>query len=313
MTAKRGEENLSHRPVLYQEIIHEIAPKRGRKYVDGTLGAGGHAWGILEACSPNGRLLGLDVDAEAIPIARQRLSAYGDRVAIVRASYDSLSEQLDALGWAGVDGILLDLGASSMQFDKPERGFSFLQEGPLDMRYDSRAPLTAADIANTWDEEAIADILYRYGEERRSRRIARMIVQARPLQTTTQLAEVVVKAVGRPPKSRIHPATRTFQAIRIAVNEELDVLEGALPQAVDALVPGGRLAVISFHSLEDRIVKRFIRDHSQDQRDGEHPFAPVLRQADLRLVNRKAIVPSEAEVLSNPRSRSAKLRVAEKL
>jgi 16S rRNA (cytosine1402-N4)-methyltransferase len=140
-----------------------------------------------------------------------------------------------------------------------------------------------------------------------------MIVQARPLQTTTQLAEVVVKAVGRPPKSRIHPATRTFQAIRIAVNEELDVLEGALPQAVDALVPGGRLAVISFHSLEDRIVKRFIRDHSQDQRDGEHPFAPVLRQADLRLVNRKAIIPSEAEVLSNPRSRSAKLRVAEKL
>jgi 16S rRNA (cytosine1402-N4)-methyltransferase len=313
MTEKRGEENLSHRSVLYHEIIHEIAPQRGRKYVDGTLGAGGHAWGILEGSGPDGQLLGLEVDAQAISLAGERLSAYGERVVIVRASYVSLSEQLDDLGWESVDGILLDLGVSSMQFNTPERGFSFQHEGPLDMRYDSRSPFTAADIVNTWDEEAIADVLYRYGEERGSRRIARKIVEARPLQTTTQLAEVVLKGCKRPPKSRIHPATRTFQAIRIAVNGELDALERALPQAVDALAPGGRLAVISFHSLEDRIVKRFFRGHSQDQRDNEHPLAPVVRRATLRTVNRKPIVPTEAEVLANPRSRSAKLRVAEKL
>jgi len=313
MTARREEENFSHRSVLYHEIIHEIAPKRGRKYVDGTLGAGGHAWGILEASNPDGRLLGLDVDPLAISLAEKRLSTFGERAVIKRASYASLSEQLDELGWARVDGILLDLGASSMQFDTPERGFSFLHEGPLDMRYDRQSPLTASDIVNTWDEETIADILYRYGEERQSRQIARKIVETRPLQTTVELAEVVARAVRRQPKSRIHPATRTFQAIRIAVNEELDALEGTLPQAVDALASGGRLAVISFHSLEDRIVKHFFRERSQDQRESEHPFAPVVRQATLRIVNRKPIVPMEAEVLANPRSRSAKLRVAEKL
>jgi 16S rRNA (cytosine1402-N4)-methyltransferase len=313
MTAKRGEENLPHRSVLYHEIIHEIAPKRGKKYVDGTLGAGGHAWGILEASSPDGRLLGFDVDLQAISLAKERLSAYGDRAVIVRASYTSLLEQLANVGWERVDGILLDLGASSMQFNTPERGFSFLHEGPLDMRYDRQSPFTAADIVNTWGEEAIADILYRFGEERRSRQIARMIVGKRPLHNTTQLAEVVVKAIKRPHKSRIHPATRTFQAIRIAVNGELDALQQVLPQAVDVLASRGRLAVISFHSLEDRIVKRFFREYCQDKRESEHPMAPVVRQASLRIITRKPIIPAEAEVLSNPRSRSAKLRVAEKL
>jgi 16S rRNA (cytosine1402-N4)-methyltransferase len=280
--------------------------------VDGTLGAGGHAWGILEASGPDGRLLGFDVDPQAISLARERLSPYGERVVIVRASYTSLLEQLEHVGWESVDGVLLDLGASSMQFDTPERGFSFLHEGPLDMRYDLQSPLTAADIVNTWEEESIADILYRYGEERRSRQIARMIVRKRPLHNTAHLAEVVVKAFKQSPKSRIHPATRTFQAIRIAVNGELDALQQVLPQAVDALASGGRLAVVSFHSLEDRIVKRFFREYSQDKRESEHPMAPVVRQASLRTITRKPIIPTEAEVIANPRSRSAKLRVAEK-
>jgi 16S rRNA (cytosine1402-N4)-methyltransferase len=312
MTMRGGEESLPHRSVLYHEIIHEIAPKRGKKFVDGTLGAGGHAWGILEASDPNGQLLGFDVDPQAISLARERLSPYGERVVIVRASYTSLLEQLEHVGWESVDGVLLDLGASSMQFDTPERGFSFLHEGPLDMRYDLQSPLSAADIVNSWEEEAIADILYRFGEERRSRQIARMIVRNRPLHNTAQLAEVVVKTIKRPPKSRIHPATRTFQAIRIAVNGELDALQQVLPQAVDALASGGRLAVVSFHSLEDRIVKRFFREYSQDKRESEHPMAPVVRQASLRTITRKPIIPTEAEVIANPRSRSAKLRVAEK-
>jgi 16S rRNA (cytosine1402-N4)-methyltransferase len=313
MTAKRGEENLPHRPVLYHEIIHAIDPTRGKKYVDATLGAGGHAWGILEESSPDGQLLGLDVDPQAIALARKRLSEFGNRAILVGASYTTLSAQLEDLDWGSVDGILLDLGASSMQFNTPERGFSFLHEGPLDMRFDPKAPLTAAELLNTWDEEAIADVLYRFGEERRSRQIAKAIIQARPLQNTSQLAEVVAQTLKKPSKSRIHPATRTFQAIRIAVNGELDAIGQVLPQAIEALAPRGRLAVISFHSLEDRIVKRFFREHSQDQRDREHPMAPVVRKASARLVNRKPIIPDEEEIITNPRSRSAKLRVIEKL
>ncbi len=312
MTAKPGEDNLSHRPVLYHEIIHAIAPTGGKKYVDGTLGAGGHAWGLLDESNPDGRLLGLDVDPQAISLARERLAPFGDRVVIVRASYTTLSERLRQLGWEGVDGILFDLGVSSMQFDTPQRGFSFLNDGPLDMRFDPHTPQSAAELLNTWDEEDIADILYRYGEERRSHRIAQAIVQARPLESTSQLADVVVKALKNSGRSRIHPATRTFQAIRIAVNAELEALEKVLPQAIEALVPGGRLAVISFHSLEDRIVKQFFRHHSQDERDRTNPLAPVVRQASIRLVNRKPITPDERELFTNPRSRSAKLRVVEK-
>jgi 16S rRNA (cytosine1402-N4)-methyltransferase len=313
MTAKPREDNLSHRPVLYHEIIHAIAPTRGKKYVDATLGAGGHARGFLEESSPDGRLLGLDVDPQAIALAKERLASFGDRAYIFRASYTTLSAQLHQLGWESVDGILFDLGASSMQFDTPERGFSFLHDGPLDMRFDPQAPLSAAELLNTWDEEAIANLLYRYGEERRSRRIAQAIIQARPLESTSQLADIVVWALKNPLRSRIHPATRTFQAIRIAVNGELEALEEVLPQAIGALVPGGRLAVISFHSLEDRIVKQFFRQHSQDERDQTNPLAPVVRQASVRLVNRKPITPDEEELLANPRSRSAKLRVIEKI
>jgi 16S rRNA (cytosine1402-N4)-methyltransferase len=313
MMAKTGEENLPHRPVLYHEIIHAIEPARGKKYVDGTLGAGGHAWGILDASSPDGLLLGLDLDPQAIALAQEKLSEFGKRSSLVQASYTTLSKQLIRLEWASVDGIVLDLGSSSMQFDTPERGFSFQKDGPLDMRFNPTALITAADIVNTWDQESIADILYRYGEERRSHQIAKAIVQARPLQSTHQLADVVTGAIKGYRKSHLHPATRSFQALRIAVNGELDAIKQALPQAVEVLSSGGRVAVISFHSLEDRIVKHFFRDHSQDKRDMNHPLAPVVREATLKLVNRKPILPGEEEVRSNPRARSAKLRVAEKI
>jgi 16S rRNA (cytosine1402-N4)-methyltransferase len=302
-----------HRPVLYNEIIHALQPHDGGLYVDGTLGAGGHAWGILQASAPNGRLLGLDVDPQALELARQRLSAFGQRAILVRASYTTLAEQLAARGWQAVDGIVLDLGISSMQVDTAERGFSFQIDAPLDMRFDPDNPLTAAQLANQLSEADLADLLYRYGEERRARQVARAIVRARPLQTTRQLAEVVAKAThsGR---EGMHPATRTFQALRIAVNHELDGLQAVLPQAVAALKPGGRLAVISFQSLEDRIVKQHFRRESQDCLcPPRQPVCTCGHHATLRELNRRPLRPQEAEVEENPRSRSARLRVAEKL
>jgi 16S rRNA (cytosine1402-N4)-methyltransferase len=199
-----------------------------------------------------------------------------------------------------------------MQFDTPERGFSFSHDGPLDMRFDPTAPLTAADLVNTWDQRSLADVIYRYGEERKSRQVAAAICAARPINSTRQLAELVAGVVGNPPGSKVHPATRTFQALRIAVNGELDAIESTIPQAVEALSPGGRLAVISFHSLEDRIVKNLFRDFSRDLRDETHPMAPVVRPAITRLVQRKPILPTEVEINENPRARSAKLRVLEK-
>ena len=254
--------SLPHQPVLYQEIIHALRPKSTGFYVDGTLGAGGHAAGLLAGSEPGGQLLGLDVDPQALELARQNLAPFGERACLKRAPYTSLPDQLAALGWDTVDGILLDLGASSMQFDTPERGFSFLADGPLDMRFDPSNPLTAAEIVNTWPEDELVDVLFRYGEERASRRIARAIQQARPISGTRQLADVIEKATGR--HGPHHPATQTFQALRIAVNGELESLEKTLPLAVQALGPGGRLAVISFHSLEDRLVKEFFRLESKD-------------------------------------------------
>lgn len=280
--------------------------------MDGTLGAGGHAWGILQASSPDGRLLGMDVDPQALEIARRRLEPFGSRAILVRASYVTLSEQLSRVRWSGVEGVLLDLGASSMQFDTAERGFSFQVDAPLDMRFDPDNPVRAADLVNQLPEEALADLLYRYGEERRSRQIARAIVQARPLHTTRELAELVARVVKT--RQRLHPATRTFQALRIAVNRELEALEAALPQAVGALNPGGRLAVISFHSLEDRIVKHFFRRESQDCICPPHqPVCTCDHRAAIRELNRKPVRPSEQEVEQNPRARSALMRVAEKL
>ena len=302
-----------HQPVLYQEIIHALQPHAGGRYVDGTLGAGGHARGIMEASAPDGQLLGLDVDPQALAIARRNLAPYEHRIHLAQASYTSLSTQLVQLGWQAVDGIVLDLGASSMQFDTPERGFSFLHDAPLDMRFGPHIPQTAADLVNKYSERELADLIYRYGEERDSRKIARAIVRARPIQTTRELV-AVIEAVSPRRGDRVHPATRTFQALRIAVNEELASIKAVLPQTVAALKPGGRLAVISFHSLEDRIVKDFFREQSKDLVNPPYErIYEVERKATLKEVNRKPITSSEEEIKNNPRARSAKLRIVEKL
>jgi 16S rRNA (cytosine1402-N4)-methyltransferase len=302
-----------HRPVLYQEIIHFLSPQRGGHYVDATLGAGGHAWGILEASAPDGLLLGMDVDPQALELAWKKLSVFGSRAILRRVSYTSLAEQLSALKWQAVGGIVLDLGVSSMQLDTPQRGFSFQEDAPLDMRFDPDNPVRAADLVNTLSEAVLTDLLLRYGEERRARHVARAIVKSRPLETTRQLAQVVsqVTSAGRP---GMHPATRTFQALRIAVNRELESLQAFLPQALASLAPGGRLAVISFHSLEDRIVKHyFVRESKDCICPPRQPACTCGHRAMLRIITRRPIRPDEAEIKNNPRSRSARLRVAEKI
>ncbi|MBC8506007.1 MAG: 16S rRNA (cytosine(1402)-N(4))-methyltransferase RsmH [Anaerolineales bacterium] len=302
-----------HDPVLYQEIIQALRPRDGGFYVDGTVGAGGHSWGILEASSPSGKLLGFDLDPQALDLARERLSLFGDRATLVQESYSTLGVQLESLGWDSVHGILLDLGLSSMQLDTPERGFSHRFDGPLDMRFDPEAEIKAADLVNNLPEKDLANIIYRYGEERHSRRVAREIVAARPIHTTKELKDIIQKNV-RKGRSRVHPATRTFQALRIATNQELDTVESVLPQAVTALATGGRLVVVSFHSLEDRIVKHFFKQESRDCIcPPEKPICDCDHQPTLRVVTRKPIRPEEVEVEANPRARSARLRVAEKL
>ncbi|MBI4732945.1 MAG: 16S rRNA (cytosine(1402)-N(4))-methyltransferase RsmH [Chloroflexi bacterium] len=310
----------AHPPVLYKELIHALRPKSGGRYVDGTLGAGGHAAGILTASEPGGQLLGLDVDPQALALAGRILAPFGERARIRQASYATLNEQFADLGWDSVDGILLDLGASSMQFDTPERGFSFLQDGPLDMRFDPSRPLTAANIVNQWPEQELADLIYHFGEEPASRRIARAIVAARPVRGTRDLAAVIERVQPRRgPLRRVqggahHPATQTFQALRIAVNDELASVEKALPMAVQALSRGGRLAVISFHSLEDRLVKEFFRRESRDCLcPPRQPICTCGHKATITEVNRRPITPSEEETRNNSRARSAKLRIAEKL
>jgi len=302
-----------HRSVLYKEIIHALQPQKGGRYIDGTLGAGGHARGILEASAPDGQLLGLDVDPQALAIARETLAPYEHRIHLAQASYTTLSTQLKKLGWSEVDGVVLDLGASSMQFDTAERGFSFMQDAPLDMRFGPHATQTAADIVNKYSERELADLIYEYGEDRDSRKIARAIVNKRPLHTTRELV-AAIEAVSPRRGDRVHPATKTFQALRIAVNEELSSIKEVLPQAVAGLRSGGRLAVISFHSLEDRIVKEFFREQSKDLVNPPYEqLYEVERKAIIKEVNRKPITPSEEETKDNPRARSAKLRIAQKM
>lgn len=302
-----------HQPVLYHEILAYIAPESGGAYLDGTLGAGGHAEGILKTSAPQGRLLGLDLDPEALTIARQRLLDFQERAVIKQASYQSAAEVLTEIGWGQVDGIVLDLGVSSMQIDRSGRGFSFLGEGPLDMRFNQTSGRNAADLVNTLVEEELANLIYRYGEERFSRRIARAIVNARPITTTQDLAAVIKKAVPGY-ESHIHPATRTFQALRIATNKELETLSAALPGLLGCLAPGGRIAIISFHSLEDRIVKQFFKVESRDCIcPPEQPVCTCGHKASLKVLTKKPVVAAEQEVQKNPRARSAKLRVAEKL
>lgn len=302
-----------HQPVLYHEIIHFLRPQSPERYVDATVGAGGHAWGILEQSAPHGRLLALDRDPQALELAGQRLLLFKDRLVLVQASYTALTVELQRLNWQSVHGIVFDLGVSSMQLDTPARGFSFQSDGPLDMRFDPANPLSAAKLVNDLPENELADLIWRFGEERHSRRIAQAIVRARPLQTTGQLAEIIRKAAGGQ-RDRLHPATRTFQALRIAVNQELQAVETALPQAVQALAPGGRLAVISFHSMEDRIVKQYFRFESRDCIcPPEQPVCTCGHQASIRELTRRPIQPRPEEIQDNPRARSARLRVVEKI
>ena len=301
-----------HVPVLLPSVLTLLNVQSGGTYIDGTVGGGGHAAAILAASSPDGRLLGLDRDPAALEMAAQRLAPFGDRVTLRHGSFASLGSLAEDV--APVDGILVDLGLSSMQLDSASRGFAFSRPGPLDMRFDSTSPgPTAADLVNERSAKELADILYRYGEERQSRRIAWAIVAARPLHTTMELAEVVAAAQGGR-HGRIHPATRTFQALRIAVNDELGALEAVLPQAVDLLAPGGRLVVISFHSLEDRIVKHYFRRESQDcVCPPDLPICACDHQARLKVLTSKPVRPDEEEVEANSRARSARLRAVERL
>ena len=302
----------THIPVLYQEVLRGLQVKPGGRYIDGTLGGGSHAAGVLEKSSPAGRLLGIDADPTAIAISAERLAPYGPRVTLVDANFTRLADIASQYGFRPADGILFDLGLSSLQLARGERGFSFQLDGPLDMRFNPHQGKPASEMVNKLSAPELADILHCYGEERQARRIARAIVAARPIHTTRQLAEVVTRAVGR--RGRIHPATRTFQALRIAVNDELSALSQALPQAVELLAPQGRLVVISYHSLEDRLVKQFCRQESQDCIcPPEVPVCCCDHRATLEIVTKKPITPSEPELKANPRSRSAKLRIAARL
>jgi len=290
----------SHTPVLAEETIEALAVQPGGRYIDCTLGGGGHAAAILERSSPGGQLLGIDADPEAIKLARSRLEAYSGSTMLVNQNFTNLKAICNKYHFFPVHGILFDLGLSSLQLNGNDRGFSFRHDAPLDMRLNPRQQVTAADIVNTLSEAELARLIKTFGEEGRSGRIARYIVQQRPVKTTFELAEIVEQATGGR-RGRIHPATRTFLALRIAVNQELDHLKATLEQAVDLLGFGGRLVVISYHSLEDRIVKQF----THQEASGEN--------AHLKLINKKVITPSLAEIHFNPRSRSAKLRAAERI
>jgi len=306
--------NPTHIPVLYQEVLDTFQPQPGQNYIDATLGGGGHAQALLQATAPDGRLLGLDADAAAIQRVSQRLAPWSERITLVHSNFKALEEVAQAHQFPAADGILLDLGVSSYQLDEGATGFSFMHAGPLDMRFDHTQGSDAASFVNHADEKELADVIYTYGEERYARRIARAIVRARPLHNTQELAELVARTVRPRPHRRIHPATRTFQALRIYINDELAALQTVLPQAVRLLRPGGILAVISFHSLEDRIVKQFMRQESQDCICPPRiPICQCHHRASIVELYRKGLTAQAAETDQNPRSRSARLRAARKL
>jgi len=305
----------THEPVLLREVLAALACRPGGFWVDGTVGGGGHAEAILRACAPDGRLLGCDRDAEAVAAARLRLRPFGARVVLRHADYRGIPALLDALEAPPVSGILLDLGISSLQLDDPGRGFSFQEDGPLDMRMDRSRTGTAADLIKALPEERLAAVLKEFGEEKGARRIARAIARARErgaITTTRELAGIVAAASRG--GGRIHPATRTFQALRIATNRELEGLDGLLAEAIERLEPGGRIAVISFHSLEDRVVKQTLRGLTRRcvcPRD--LPVCACGRPGVARLVTPRAVRPAPEEIRDNPRSRSARLRAAARL
>ncbi|MCX7634537.1 MAG: 16S rRNA (cytosine(1402)-N(4))-methyltransferase RsmH [Syntrophales bacterium] len=306
-----------HTPVLFHEALESLRCRGGGIYVDGTVGGGGHGGGILKASEPDGRLIGIDRDDDALREAGRRLAGYGDRVTLVKGNFADLDYILRILGIDRVDGILLDLGVSNHQLTSPERGFGFSADGPLDMRMDREGSLTAAEIVNTYSQERLETLIREWGEERMARRIARLIVAKRrlaPLRTTGELARIVAEAVGGRRGGAIHPATRTFQALRIAVNGELDNLQRVIPVGTERLKPGGRFTIIAFHSLEDRIVKRGFL--SLTGICSCPPGAPVCccpREGKLRIINRRPIRPGEDEVAANPAARSARLRTAERI
>jgi len=299
-----------HVPVLLNEVLQTLRPRDGEHYVDGTFGGGGYTRAILEAADC--RVLGIDRDPDAIARGQELVKHFAGRLTLVHGEFSNVA---DYLGDAKTNGIVLDLGVSSFQFDEPERGFSFRENGPLDMRM-SKEGESAADFVNTADEKTIADVIYRLGEERNSRRIARAIVAKRPITGTAQLAEIVKEAQG-PAAARlqIHPATRTFQALRIHVNDELGELERTLEASLEALAPQGRLVVVSFHSLEDRMVKQFLTARSTSAPAGSRhaPVTSRAHEAAFRLITRSPLMPGSAEVEGNPRARSARLRAAERL
>jgi 16S rRNA (cytosine1402-N4)-methyltransferase len=307
--------SFNHIPVMKEEVVAALAVRPGGRYLDGTCGGGGHAAAILARSSPDGWLSGCDRDGAAVEAARGRLAEYGGRFEIRHANFAELAEMAGA---AGYDGVLLDLGVSSPQLDSPERGFSFQQDGPLDMRMDRRLERTAADVVNGLGVDELTNIFRELGEEPQARRFARAIEQERrqrPFRTTGQLAGLIERLSPRRGR-RTHPATQVFQALRMEVNDELAALDQGLAAAVKVLRPGGRLAVITFHSLEERRVKKFIRERSRDYTFPGEVDVPELRQPrvpELRPVGRKAVTPGAAELASNPRSRSARLRVMEKI
>jgi len=308
---------LEHVPVLLRDAVDLLAPKAGGVYVDGTLGAGGHAAEILKRSAPDGILIGMDRDAEAVERCRISLAAYGVRVLLRQMNFRDLPSVLPELGYEAVDGVLLDLGVSWFHLKTPERGFSFMLDGPLDMRMDAKNPRTAADLINSLPREELVRILREYGEESRAGAIARAIEKARargPITSTVQLAKIVSSVFPPYPPRRIHPATLTFQALRIAVNDEIDSLRMGLDSIVPFLKPGGRLAVITFHSLEDRVVKQtFARSAKGCICPPRLPVCSCGRKPILKVLTPRPITPGSEEVEKNPAARSAKLRVAEKL
>ena len=307
--------SFSHIPILVAEVLAALEPKSRGTYVDGTVGGGGHAEALLTASAPDGRLYGCDRDGAAVEAARRRLAEFAARSEIRQGTYDDLASWIEP---ASCDGVLLDLGVSSPQLDEPERGFSFQQDGPLDMRMDTRQPLTAAQLVNETAPEELAHLFFALGGERQALRVARAIERERnqaPFRTTLQLAGLIERVNPRR-GARLHPATRVFQALRLAVNDELENLSRGLKAVWSLLRPGGRLAVITFHSAEDRLVKEFGRDRVRDYVNPGPVDVPELRQPvapQARWVQRKAIQPGEAEVAANPRSRSAQLRVLERI
>jgi 16S rRNA (cytosine1402-N4)-methyltransferase len=306
-------ETWPHKTVLYHEVTTILRPHQGGQYVDATLGAGGHSFSILSESTPDGLLLGIDRDSQALEIAHRRLARFGKRLILKNANFSQLENLIEEIGWQFIDGIIFDLGVSSMQLETPGRGFSFLKDEPLDMRFDQDNGITAAEIINNEKEEELARVIWENCEEPQARQIAAAICRARPLKSTGELARLV-STIYHGPRGRIHPATRTFQALRMAVNQELQSLQSSLEQALHLLVRGGRMAIISFHSLEDRLVKQFIRRESKDCIcPSEQPICTCGHKASLKILTRHAIAPSEDEIQKNSRARSAHLRAAEKI